>query len=412
MKAPAVLTVTQLNTYLKSLFDGDSHLTNLYLSGEISNFTDHYRSGHLYFSLKDERCSVRAVMFASSARRLRFVPQDGMKVLVRGRVSIYEASGQYQMYVEDMQPEGAGALSLAFEQLKRKLAAEGLFDAARKKALPRYPMRIGVATSPTGAAIRDILQILQRRWPVAKVIFCPVLVQGDGAAQQIAQAVRRFNRLGCADVLLVGRGGGSAEDLWAFNEEIVVRAVAESKIPVISAVGHETDFTLCDFAADLRAPTPSAAAELAVPDGAQVLAQIVSSRLHARAALEEKVRTGYAKLEAVRSLRVMRDPQQIADLRRARLDSLAARVQHTAARRVDGEQARFSALCAKLDALSPLRVLSRGYAAVSREDGAALFRIGQVKAGDTVKIRVLDGRISAVVTATESVSEGQEEPDE
>ena len=227
MKAPSVVTVTQLNTYLKSVFDGDSNLTNIYLSGEISNFTNHYRSGHLYFSLKDEKCSVRAVMFSSSARRIRFTPQDGMKVLVRGRVSVYEASGQYQVYVDDMQPDGVGALNLAFEQLKRKLAAEGLFDASRKKPLPRYPARIGVATSPTGAAVRDILQILGRRWPAAEIIFCPVLVQGDGAAQQIAEAVRRFNRLRCADVLIVGRGGGSAEDLWAFNEEIVARAVAE-----------------------------------------------------------------------------------------------------------------------------------------------------------------------------------------
>ncbi len=405
MKAPSVVTVTQLNTYLKSVFDGDSNLTNIYLSGEISNFTNHYRSGHLYFSLKDEKCSVRAVMFSSSARRIRFTPQDGMKVLVRGRVSVYEASGQYQVYVDDMQPDGVGALNLAFEQLKRKLAAEGLFDASRKKPLPRYPARIGVATSPTGAAVRDILQILGRRWPAAEIIFCPVLVQGDGAAQQIAEAVRRFNRLRCADVLIVGRGGGSAEDLWAFNEEIVARAVAESEIPVISAVGHETDFTICDFAADLRAPTPSAAAELAVPDCAEIAAAAVSGRLRARAAVDARLRTEKTRLQAVRSRRVMANPQELVSLRRIKTDALSARLDHTAGKRLDGEKSRLAAVCAKLDALSPMRVLARGYSITTLADGGTLSRIDQVKAGDTVKIRMLDGEIGASVTTLEHIPE-------
>ena len=229
MNTPVVLTVSQLNRYIKSLLDGDRMLPSVFLTGEISNFTNHYKSGHMYFSLKDSQCVVRAVMFAAQARRLRFLPQDGMKVIVRGRVTVYEQSGQYQVYVDDMQPDGLGALNLAYEQLKARLAAEGLFDASRKKPLPAYPKAVGVVTSPTGAAVQDIKQILGRRFPLAEVILCPVLVQGAGAAEQIAGAVERFNRLNCADVLIVGRGGGSIEDLWAFNEEIVARTVANSR---------------------------------------------------------------------------------------------------------------------------------------------------------------------------------------
>ena len=230
------------------------------MSGEISNFTNHYKSGHLYLSLKDDKCLIKAVMFAQSARRLRFMPQDGMKIIARGRISVYEVTGQYQFYIEDMQPDGLGALNLAYEQLKAKLEAEGLFAAERKRPLPRFPQRIGVITSPTGAAVHDITTILARRYPLAEVVFCPVLVQGEGAAPQIVDALKRFNRLNCADVIILGRGGGSLEDMWPFNEETVARAVAASNIPIISSVGHETDFTICDFVADLRAPTPSAAA--------------------------------------------------------------------------------------------------------------------------------------------------------
>lgn len=255
----AVLTVSQVNFFIKSLIEGDGRLQSVVVSGELSNFTDHYRSGHLYFSLKDEKSVLKAVMFASAARRLKFRPQDGMKVLIRGRVAVYEPTGQYQLYAEDMQPEGIGALSLAFQQLKERLAAQGLFDREHKRAIPAFPERIGVVTSPTGAAVRDILQITARRWPLAKIVLAPVLVQGSQAPGQIVAALRQLDRQRACDVIILGRGGGSLEDLWAFNDEQVARAVYACSIPVVSAVGHETDYTICDFVADLRAPTPSAA---------------------------------------------------------------------------------------------------------------------------------------------------------
>ena len=257
-----VLSVSQINFFIKSLIEGDGRMRDIYARGEISNFTDHYRSGHLYFSLKDEKSVLKAVMFSSAARRLRFCPKEGMRVIVRGRVAVYEPGGQYQFYVEEMQPDGVGALSLAFEQLKEKLAAEGLFAEEHKRPIPPFPARIGVITSPTGAAVQDIRNILSRRWPAAEIVFCPVLVQGEDAAAQLTAAVKLMNAQKAADVIIIGRGGGSAEDLAAFNDETLARAVFASKIPVISAVGHETDFTICDFVADLRAPTPSAAESL------------------------------------------------------------------------------------------------------------------------------------------------------
>ena len=259
-----VLSVSQINFFIKSLIEGDGRMRDIYARGEISNFTDHYRSGHLYFSLKDEKSVLKAVMFSSAAHRLRFHPKEGMRVIVRGRVAVYEPGGQYQFYVEEMQPDGVGALSLAFEQLKEKLAAEGLFAEEHKRPIPPFPARIGVITSPTGAAVQDIRNILSRRWPAAEIMFCPVLVQGEDAAAQLTAAVKLMNAQKAADVIIIGRGGGSAEDLAAFNDETLARAVFASKIPVISAVGHETDFTIADFVADVRAPTPSAAAELAV----------------------------------------------------------------------------------------------------------------------------------------------------
>ncbi|HBN80093.1 MAG TPA: exodeoxyribonuclease VII large subunit [Ruminococcaceae bacterium] len=372
MNTPIVLTVTQLNRYLKSIFDGDPHLANVFLTGEISNFTDHYRSGHLYFSLKDDRSVIRAVMFAQQARRLKFRPGDGMRVIARGRVSVYEQSGQYQLYVQDMQPDGLGALNLAFEQLKKKLAAEGLFDPERKKSLPKFPQSVGVVTSPTGAAVQDIRQILGRRYPLAQVVLCPVLVQGEGAAEQIAEAIRRFNRLRCADVLIVGRGGGSIEDLWAFNEEIVARAVAESEIPVISAVGHETDYTICDFAADLRAPTPSAAAELAVPDAGELLSAVSSVGVRMKQALS-------------------------LDLRRMQTDRLVERMVRQMKREVETGKMMLSQKSAALDALSPLRVLERGYAVALDPKGAALKNAADAVPGEPLTLLLSRGKLACKV---------------
>ena len=381
MNTPVVLTVTQLNQYIKSLMDGDDALSTLFLTGEISNFTNHYKSGHLYFSLKDSKCVVRAVMFSAQAKRLRFAPSDGMKVILRGRVTVYEASGQYQVYVDDMQPDGLGALNLAYEQLKAKLAAEGLFESARKRPIPTYPKAIGVITSPTGAAVQDIKQILGRRYPLAEVILCPVLVQGEAAAGQMAEAIARFNRLSCADVLIVGRGGGSMEDLWAFNEEMVARAVAASHIPVISAVGHESDFTICDFVADLRAPTPSAAAELAVPDIRELSLAISGAKQRMRQAIG-------------------------LELRRMRIDQLVDRLAGRMTREVEKGKLLLAQQSAALEALSPLKVLGRGYAVAMESDGKVIKSISQVKKQDTMTVLLQDGSISC--TAREILEERPE----
>lgn len=401
LQAPVVLTVTQLNLYLKSLFDGDENLNHVFLSGEISNFTDHYKSGHFYFSIKDEKSVIRAVMFAQNARRVRFLPQDGMKVIVRGRVSIYEVTGQYQLYVEDMQPDGLGALNLAFEQLKAKLEAEGLFAAERKKPLPKFPQRIGVITSPTGAAVHDITTILARRYPLAEVVLCPVLVQGSGAAPQIVEALERFNRLACADVIILGRGGGSLEDLWPFNEEAVARAIAASHIPVISAVGHETDFTICDFVADLRAPTPSAAAELAVPDSAELLDAVRTDSLLLRQGVDTKLEALRRRLSAAVSSYSFRRPQELVGLQRVRTDQLAARLSSGMERRMAEAKSELGTASGRLNALSPLATLSRGYSIVYDSGEHPLSKLEQVKVGDSVSVRMSNGKIGCTVVSRE-----------
>ena len=264
--APSIISVSQLNYYIKSLLEADDKLRYVFVTGEISNLTDHYSSGHIYLSLKDDKAVIKAVMFSFSAKNLKFRPQNGMKIIARGRVSLYEPSGQYQLYIEDMQPDGIGSLTIAFEQLKKKLEAEGLFDPKHKKPLPQFPKVITIITSPTGAALQDIRNVLGRRWPYSQVQIIPVLVQGDGAASMLTRAVTEADACGDSDVIIIGRGGGSIEDLWAFNDESLARAIFACRVPVISAVGHETDFTICDFVADMRAPTPSAAAELATPD--------------------------------------------------------------------------------------------------------------------------------------------------
>jgi len=401
LQAPVVLSVTQLNTYLKSLLDGDEHLNHVFLSGEISNFTNHYKSGHFYFSLKDERSVIRAVMFAQNARRIRFLPQDGMKVLVRGRVSIYEATGQYQLYVEDMQPDGIGALNLAFEQLKTKLEKEGLFSADRKKALPAFPERIGVITSPTGAAVHDITTILARRYPLAQVILCPVLVQGSGAAPQIINALERFNRLSCADVIILGRGGGSLEDLWPFNEESVARAVAASKIPVISAVGHETDFTICDFVADLRAPTPSAAAELAVPDREELLAMVSYDAFRLSKSMHSKLDALRQQLNDVTAASAFRRPQEWIALQKIKIDRMMTRLSAAAERKVGTAKEELASAGGRLNALSPLATLSRGYSIVYNRDKAPVSSVQKIKIGESVTVRMKDGKLNCTVNGRE-----------
>lgn len=396
MSAGVVLSVSQLNRYVKSIIEQDYNLQTVFVQGEISNFTNHYRTGHYYMTIKDEYSSIRAVMFKSANSRLRFMPENSMNVIIKGRVSVFERDGQYQLYIDDMQPDGAGALSLAFEQLKNKLAAEGLFDESRKRPIPRFPERVGVVTSPTGAAIRDIINVISRRFPAAELILCPVQVQGASAAGQIKAAIELFNTKKAADVLIVGRGGGSAEELWAFNEEPVARAVAVSEIPVISAVGHETDFTICDFAADLRAPTPSAAAEIAVPDITALGELLGSFSRRMNSAVGGTLTHEKARLEARAQLLKRLSPRNYIDDLAARCGGAGVRIDSAVRHSMEVRRGEISALCARLDALSPLRVIARGYA-VASSGGKVLTSPSQVKVGDTIDLRLAGGELKCEV---------------
>lgn len=391
MQNTLVLSVSQLNRYIKMNFDADENLANIFISGEISNFTNHYRTGHLYFTLKDDSAAVRAVMFNSSAKRLKFMPEDGMKVIARGRVSVYEASGQYQLYVDDMQPDGVGALNLAYEQLKEKLQKEGLFSELHKKPLPPYPEKVGVITSPTGAAVRDIINVLGRRFPYAEIVFCPVLVQGDGAHLQLTDAVNLFNSERAADVIIIGRGGGSIEDLWEFNDEGLARAVYNSDIPVISAVGHETDFTICDFVADMRAPTPSAAAELAVPDANEL--QYALSALKNRTFLN--VSSGIAdrrsRLEYLTSKGALKSPDEMLSNRSQRLDTAFSKMLSSYENRIGGKKVEFISAATALSKLDPMSVLMRGFAFVSDKNGKNVYSSQALAKGDKINVRFHDG---------------------
>ncbi len=396
-----VISIGQLNRYVKGLLEADGNLAAVYIGGEISNYTHHYKSGHLYMSLKDETAVVKAVMFRGHASKLTFEPENGMKVIVKARVSLYEATGSFQLYIEEMQPDGVGALQIAFEQLKKRLVAEGLFDDSRKKPLPPYPMRVGVITSPTGAAVRDIFNVLGRRFPLAKVVFCPVLVQGDGAAASVAGAIERFNTLGAADVLIVGRGGGSIEDLWAFNEEKLARAVAASGIPIISAVGHETDFTICDFVADLRAPTPSAAAELAVPDSHRLTVAVHTWHDRLVGGMRTRLENSVRVLELLKAKRCLAAPQYYTEEQGMRLDMLTRRFASAAQRTLAVADRRLAAEASKLDALSPLKVLGRGYAIGYAADGQVLDSVRNTQAGDMVRLRLTDGTLACTVNTVE-----------
>ena len=447
-----ILSVTQLNTYIKSIIDGDMLLRSLYVVGEISNFTNHYRTGHFYLTLKDENCAVKAVMFASANRRLKFMPENGMKVIVRGRVSVFERDGQYQLYIDDMQPDGLGALNLAFEQLKNKLAEEGLFDECYKKPIPHRSTRIGVVTSATGAVIQDIRNVISRRYPLAEIILAPVQVQGASAAPQIVEAIEQFNSGDYADVLIVGRGGGSLEDLWAFNEEIVARAVFNSKIPIISAVGHETDFTICDFVADLRAPTPSAAAEVVSRNQQELLRQVQSTRqrlemamdyylanrtrrftqIHHRLqqqhpqlrlarqqtmlerlqkrmsfALENQLkRTGQQQQRLTQRLN-QQNPQPKIHRAQTRIQQLEYRLAETLRAHLSATRERFGNAVTHLEAVSPLSTLARGYSVTTATDGNVLKKVKQVKAGEMLTTRLEDGWIESEVKNIQPVKKSR-----
>lgn len=384
------VTITQLNKYIKRIIENDIHLTQVTVTGEISNYKRH-SSGHLYLTLKDEQSAISAVMFRASADKLRFEPENGMKVTATGRVSVYERDGKYQIYLSSMSPDGIGDLYVAYEQLKEKLEKEGLFDKTKKKPIPKYPLAVGVITSPTGAAVRDIINVATRRFPMAEIILCPVLVQGENAAGQISRAIEFMNENKMCDCIITGRGGGSIEDLWAFNEECVAYAIYNSKIPVISAVGHETDFTIADFVADLRAPTPSAAAELAVPSANELKTSIQQYYGRMLYSLNKNVEHKRAVLSSFD----VKNPLDFIDQCRIRTDNNMHRI-NSSVMNIMGEKSKQLAVrCAKLDSLSPLGVLGRGYA-VAQSEGKVLKSAKSIKVGDKVDIILKDGTVNCV----------------
>lgn len=393
---PRVLTVSQLNFYIKSVLENDPRLSTVFLTGEISNLTDHYRSGHIYLSLKDETSVIRAVMFSGNARALQFTPQNGMKVICHGRVAVYEPTGQYQLYIEGMQPDGVGALAVAYEQLKKSLAEKGLFDEVHKKPIPAFPQTVGVITSPTGAALQDIKNILYRRYPCVDVVLCPVLVQGDSAPEQLVRAVRQLDENGCCDVIIIGRGGGSIEDLWAFNNEQLAYAIYNCQTPVISAVGHETDFTICDFVSDLRAPTPSAAAELAVPDGTELKNELLSLY---RLGKSEVVKR-YQELNSAVVDDAMRhaalSPKSELDALESDLLLLGVQAQSLAESRFSVVNTDVKAAAAAAEALNPIATLARGYS-IAERGGEVIYSKNQLREGDRFTLRLTDGAIDAIV---------------
>jgi exodeoxyribonuclease VII large subunit len=440
------LTVAALTKYLKRKFDCDPHLQDVYVKGEISNFKQH-SSGHMYFTLKDEKARILAVMFSGANRKIKFTPENGMKVLVRGEITVYEASGQYQIYVKEMQPDGVGDLYLAFEQLKEKLSHEGLFSDEHKKSLPQFPSTVGVITSPTGAAVRDIITTIKRRYPIAKILILPALVQGEQAAPSIVSAIRQANEEKHGiDVLIVGRGGGSIEELWAFNEEAVARAIFESQIPIISAVGHETDFTIADFVADLRAPTPTGAAELAVPHVDEWVERVLSRQTRLIRVMKEKVGLQRNHLERIEKSYAFRYPHRLYEQKLEQLDKTTERLVLNSQKLLSGkrtqweqetrrlsrnhpgqkvEQAKeakdkstkaltramlsvfskkeadFANRLSTLQALSPLEIMKRGYSLVYNEEGRLIKNTKQVRTDETVHIKISDGTLVCKVTEIE-----------
>lgn len=392
---PGAFGVSELNEYIKRLFDSDRTLNAVSVKGEISNFVNH-RSGHLYFSLKDADGQIRAVMFRSAAQRLKFMPENGMKVILRGSVSVYQRDGSYQLYANSLEPDGIGALYLAYEQLKEKLMSEGLFDEENKKLIPEYPLRVGVITSPTGAAVRDIINVTGRRFPLAKIYLYPSLVQGEGAVENLVQALDYFEESGLVDVIIIGRGGGSIEDLWAFNSEILARKIFSAKTPIISAVGHETDFTICDFVADMRAPTPSAAAEIAVPDIRELIMRMDSTSERMCHALTSLVERKRERFDLLISRDVLTRPNLLIDGLREDLAQAFTKVCDSVAQNIGDIKNMLLLQAEKLNALSPLSVMSRGFSIVEHED-KILKSAADVSKGDLLKIRLTAGAISARV---------------
>ncbi|MBC8569599.1 exodeoxyribonuclease VII large subunit [Zongyangia hominis] len=389
-----VLTVSMLNHYIKGKFVEDPQLSGLLVEGEISNFVNHVKSGHFYFTLKDGKCAVKAVMFRGYASSIRFAPQNGMKVVVKGDVDVFERDGVYQLYVYDMQPMGKGALYLAYEQLKAKLAAEGLFDERYKKPLPAYPKRVGVITSETGAVLQDIRNVLGRRYPLCRLVLCPSKVQGEDAAENLIASLQLMERYGQADVIIIGRGGGSIEDLWAFNDERLARAIFACRVPVVSAVGHETDFTIADFVSDLRAPTPSAAAELVSPSQVDLTYQLAGGEVRLYAAMDAKIEGGIHRLEQLSQKECIKSPTFLVDKNRQRLDFLVQSICKNMQSKMNNHETALSHQAALLNSYNPLGILSRGYSVVYKQ-GQIVKHSKELYDGDEVLIRLGEGSVDA-----------------
>lgn len=399
---PEPKTVAQVNEYVKCLIEEEMLLQDIYVCGEVSNFKKH-SSGHFYFTLKDSSSEIRAVMFRSYAQKVKFNIENGLKVIVRARVGVFESAGMYQLYVNTMQPEGMGALHLAFEQLKSKLLKEGLFDETHKRPIPKFPKRIGIITSPTGAAVRDIINIATRRYNLASLILFPSLVQGEEAAGQLISGIDYFNITESVDVIIIGRGGGSIEDLWAFNDEYLARAIYNSKIPVISAVGHEIDFTICDFVADLRAPTPSAAAELATPNLADIAAKIDGFKSRSILAISSLIEEYKTRLEYISSSKVFKSPISMLEIPKLRFSAAKKGLISTFTRAVMTKRNDFSQKVAKINALNPLSILSRGYATVTSDEGKTIKSINDIEKNSKISIRFLDGSAQATIDSKERI---------
>ncbi|MFI3142137.1 MAG: exodeoxyribonuclease VII large subunit, partial [Clostridia bacterium] len=383
---PSILSVSQINTYLKSIIDGDRNLKKIYIKGEISNFNNNYRSGHFYFTLKDEKSAIKAVMFSSSAKNVRFEVQNSMQVVVRASVSVYERDGTYQLYVDEIIPSGVGELSLAFEQLKNKLAAQGMFSDENKKPIAKMPNKIGVITSPTGAALQDILSVLQRRFSFAQIVFVPVQVQGDRAAFEISQAIKHLNQQkDKVDTIIVGRGGGSIEDLWAFNEEVVAHAIYLSEIPVISAVGHETDFTIADFVSDLRAPTPSVAAELAVPDSREVLYAVDKLMDSMNDSLLRVINNYQMTLINFENYFESKNPIKLYDVYSRCLNEFEKSINSSINKKIESLTMQLNNEALKLEYTNPLKTLTRGFALALNEDDKTIKSIKDTKKAKKLK---------------------------
>ena len=400
---PEPKSISWINEYIKSILEQEAQLQDIYVSAEISNFKYH-TTGHMYFTLKDEQSEIRAVMFKTYAMRVRFKPENGMKVLVHARIGVYEKSGSYQLYVSSMQPEGIGSLYLAFEQLKEKLSKEGLFNAEFKKQLPKFPKTIGIITSPTGAAVRDIIKVAKRRWPFSKLLLFPSAVQGASAPGELIRAVEYFNMENLADVIIIGRGGGSIEDLWGFNDEGLARAIFNSKIPIISAVGHEIDFTICDFVADLRVPTPSAAAEMAVPNELELRSSLNMTSGKLLALLSRLCENKRQKFEAQILRNAFSDFKSTIDNRRLAADSLMKDLMDVYSKNVLDRKHSFIGISSKLEALNPMAVLTRGYSLVTAED-KAVKSVEDVNVNDKIKLTLKDGIINCRVIDKESKNE-------